>query len=241
MSIKSSVKLTIAESDQIRERHNSKKAVTGTDEPQCTYSRTKTSYSHQPFYRCRRCFKGPHEGVCGPCARKCHQEHGTVFAGNFSAFCDCGLQSCKMSCEIGSKCTFDLYQKTGKKQDWYQCHSCWGPGESQFGCCEVCAEECHKGHQIVYKGLSSDGAVCDCGDNKHKSDVCTFHVTGSQHILQPFYFCSYCFTDIVKEGCCYQCMKTCHAGHRIVLQGNIKAFCDCGLKCCKTACKIQKP
>ena len=220
--------------------HNSKKFILSPNEPRCTYKKTKTSFALQPFYRCRTCFSGATDGVCSECVQICHSSHDTVYAGSFRAFCDCGLTNCKAPCEIGSKCTFDLYGKAGKKQDWYQCHTCWG-AESQFGCCETCADECHQGHQLVYKDMSSFGAVCDCGDNKHKSQVCTFHVTGNQHILQPFYRCRNCFPNSLNEGCCYQCMKVCHAGHSTVFQGIIKAFCDCGLKCCKISCKIQKP
>ena len=229
------------QSSQLSKQHNSKKIVSSPGEPKCTYQRTKTSFSAQPFYRCRKCFSQQSVGICASCSETCHNDHGTAYVGMSSAFCDCGLSCCKISCEIGTKCTYDLYGKTvEKRQDWYQCHSCWG-GNSQFGCCEVCADECHKGHDLVYKGESSDGAVCDCGGNQHKSAVCTFHVTGKQHILQPFYRCIRCFSNTTSDGCCYQCMKVCHAGHPTISVGVVKAFCDCGLKQCKIACKIQKP
>lgn len=224
-----------------KSQHNSKKLIPSSNEPKCTYEVTKTKFVEQPFFRCRTCFTGANDGVCSSCVETCHKGHHTYLAGKFSAYCDCGLKSCKSQCEIGIKCTYDLYGKVGKKQEWYQCLTCWG-GESQFGCCEMCAEECHNGHKLVNKGLSQTGAaVCDCGDYRHKSQVCTFYVTSNQHIYQPFYTCRKCFVDPQTQGCCYQCMKTCHAGHGTMYQGVVKAFCDCGLKCCKVPCKIQKP
>ena len=223
-----------------RKRHNSKKLIPSLSEPRCTYQKTKTSYVAQPFYRCLTCFTGANDGICFNCLEKCHQGHDTMYAGSFRAFCDCGLSNCKSQCKIGTKCTYDLYGKVGKQQDWYHCHTCWGEGESQFGCCEVCVDDCHKGHKVKYAKESSD-SVCDCGDNKHKNTVCTFHITGNQHILQPFYSCRSCFPNSLGDGCCYQCMKVCHAGHSTCYKGVMKAFCDCGLSCCRISCKISKP
>ena len=158
-----------------------------------------------------------------------------VYAGTRNAFCDCGLQNCRISCKIGLKCTFDIFGIKGQSQRWYQCLTCWG-GKSQFGTCDFCAKECHKGHNLIYTGMSSGGAFCDCGYNKHKSDVCTFHVTKNKYRVQPFYTCLICFPS-GKKGCCFQCMKNCHAGHPIQSLGVIEAFCDCVLQ----DCQISKP
>ena len=199
--------------------------------------------NHSIDVRCHTCFTGEHEGVRSSCAERCHSGHNTEYAGILNAFCDCGLKSRLIYCKIGEECTFDLHGKIGKQQKWYQCHTCWGDNSS-FGCCELCAEECHKGHKLIQNGVK-ERAVCDCGDNKHTSRVCTYHVTGGQQVyFQPFYSCSWCFprpSDGYTYGSCYQCMKTCHAGHPTVYLGVIKVFCDCGLKCCSISCKIANP
>ena len=200
----------------------------------CTYEKTKTSYVKQQFYRCRNCFSDEIDGVCRSCAKTCHVGHEVVYDGTYPASCDCGLQTCRIPCEIGSKCTFDHFGTQGQCQRWYQCLTCWG-GKSQFGTCDVCAKECHKGHNLVNTGMSS-GSVCDCGYNKHKSDVCTFHVSKETGIVQPFYTCLICFPS-GNKGFCFQCMKNCHAGHPIQSLGVIEDFCDCALQ----DCQISKP
>lgn len=220
--------------------HNLRRITSCSSE--CTYKQTKSSYMDQPFYRCKSCFTGNNEGICAPCANNCHSEHDIDYAGILNGYCDCGLQCCQINCKIGDKCTFDRHGNTGKQQEWYQCYTCWG-GESQLGCCKVCAKECHEGHKVVRDGLSQ--AVCDCGNYRHKSGVCTYHVTGSEKVPQPFYYCSQCFpkpgSDGIGYGCCFQCMKTCHAGHPTLSLGVIKAYCDCGLECCKITCDIPNP
>ena len=155
-----------------------------------------------------------------------------------NAYCDCGLKVCSSQCKLGSKCTQDKYGEP-KAQRWFRCNTCWGEGSS-LGCCEFCASQCHHGHQLQEEETCV--AVCDCGLNRHKNDVCTLNTSTamSTTIKQPFYRCYECFTR-PNEGCCYPCMKRCHDGHAIKFVGVVESFCDCGLPGCAISCKIPKP
>ena len=212
------------------------RVIVGRNDTKCTYTSTKTHYVEQEFFRCESCFKGKQNcGVCAPCARTCHDNHRVYSIGTSSCFCDCGLQNCAIRCKAGEKCSYDAFGKVPTVQKWYECHTCWG-GESSLGCCEDCANDCHSGHKLAPHAPSS--FFCDCGHNKHNPNVCTYHSTGSNFHKQPFYFCHKCFTNPITEGCCYQCTKHCHDGHRISFKGIISAYCDCGLTVCAINCKI---
>ena len=207
------------------------------DDTTCTYKFLKSNYVEQEFFRCRTCFTGQNVGCCEPCRRICHYNHDTYSVGLSSAFCDCGLQSCRIECKASRKCTYDLCGKTPRRQKWYECITCWGK-DSVFGCCEECANDCHSNHDVSFKEISP--MICNCGHNFHRSRVCTEYTTQRTFQRQPFYYCFTCFTD-PNEGCCYQCMKICHSGHRTQCKGSIRAFCDCGLSGCAIKCKIPEP
>ena len=146
---------------------------------------------------------------------------------------------------VFSSCpTEPLYESHGEDyhaQPWYECHTCWG-GESDFGCCLSCAFNCHKGHRLVYRPTGQVNAYCNCGCNYHQKSVCTRHSTKDEYVRQPFYRCYDCFKGSLEfEGCCYQCVQKCHAGHNTRYAGIMNAFCDCGLTCCRVSCSIASP
>lgn len=146
--------------------------------------------------------------------------------------------------ETGYACTYDDDGPGFMLQPWYKCRTCWGPGadESCFGCCSHCAQTCHRGHDLEKNGLMK--AECDCGQYKHQTAVCTWHVTKRNYIKQPFYLCLDCFDEPrngVGEGVCYQCWKICHRTHNTRYVGVISAFCDCGLTSCRIKCTIPAP
>jgi hypothetical protein len=60
--------------------------------------------------------------------------------------------------KVHSKCTFTVTGSRFKYQQWYQCLTCGLVG--QLGCCELCAQSCHRGHQLISKGCHE--AYCDC-------------------------------------------------------------------------------
>ena len=139
------------------------------------------------------------------------------------------------------QCTFNKHQREYIRQDWFECHTCWG-GNSSFGCCLPCALDCHRGHQLVrhHPPDAVGSFFCDCGLNKHQPAVCTFHSTHVEMRIQPFYRCRTCFSRS-DAGVCHQCMINCHRGHQTSYVGEIRAFCDCGLPYCKAKCLIPKP
>lgn len=140
------------------------------------------------------------------------------------------------------KCTFEQHGDVYWPQIWYECRICWGR-KSNYGCCLVCALDCHSGpdHLLVPHRLSPNKTfVCDCGRNHHQTSVCTWHSTKTKNVKQPFYNCRDCFQNS-SQSCCYQCMKTCHAGHRTAYAGIMKGYCDCGLKHCRSSCLIPEP
>lgn len=214
----------------------------------CTWHSTKRKYVKQPFYRCYDCFTTPRAGCCYQCMQKCHAGHNTRFAGILNTFCDCGLEHCRSSCLIPKPltCTYESRGEDYHLQYWYHCYTCWG-GESNYGCCSYCAFNCHRNHHLVYQPGKKVTAVCDCGRNDHQQAVCTWHSTRRKYVKQPFYLCFDCFTYIFRtpedvfEGCCYQCMKKCHAGHNTAYAGILDAFCDCGMMSCRIRCSILSP
>lgn len=58
-------------------------------------------------------------------------------------------------------CTYNATKKEFKVQHWYWCFTCKLVDNS--GCCGVCANRCHRGHQLVYSKKSN--FFCDCGDS----------------------------------------------------------------------------
>lgn len=210
-----------------------------TGDKTCTYAPKKSRFVEQEFFRCPQCFRdGQGLGVCAPCARRCHRGHrGLVSIDATGAYCDCGLKTCSIACAIGPKCSYD--EVGTKTTDWFECWTCWG-GESDFGVCSECAKDCHAGHELVSRGRSN--FTCDCGLNKHKRNVCTFHAAGGKRFRkQPFYYCASCFSNPASQGVCHQCAKNCHDGHRLRPKGTRSAYCDCGLPGCAIKCSIATP
>ena len=146
--------------------------------------------------------------------------------------------------DAGYTCTYDDDGPGFMLQPWYRCRTCWGPNadESCFGCCSHCAQTCHRGHDLGKCGLTK--AECDCGQYKHQTAVCTWHVTKRNYVKQPFYRCFDCLGEPrngVGEGVCYQCWKICHRTHNTRYVGVLSAFCDCGLTSCRIKCSIPGP
>ena len=57
-------------------------------------------------------------------------------------------------------CTCATHGAEFINQRWYQCETCGLVDD--LGCCEACAETCHKGHVCVYQGVGGK-CYCDCG------------------------------------------------------------------------------
>lgn len=59
-------------------------------------------------------------------------------------------------------CTFTTTQKEFINQHWYNCHTC--NMVDGVGVCTVCAQVCHRGHDVTYSKHGS--FFCDCGGNE---------------------------------------------------------------------------
>ena len=59
------------------------------------------------------------------------------------------------------------------------------------------------------------------------SGLCTFVTSGESFQEQHWYFCYDC-NLVASRGCCSNCAKTCHTGHRVVYSRKSRFFCDCG-------------
>lgn len=59
-------------------------------------------------------------------------------------------------------CTFTVTQKEFINQHWYHCHTC--KMLDGVGVCNICAQVCHKGHDVTYSKHGS--FFCDCGANE---------------------------------------------------------------------------
>eukprot|EP00939_MAST-03C_sp_MAST-3C-sp1_P001281 g1281.t1 len=65
-------------------------------------------------------------------------------------------------------CTHHFTGSQYVEQHWYQCYTC-GLTDNK-GCCSICAETCHKGHDVVYAKKSR--FFCDCGSQKNSTHSC---------------------------------------------------------------------
>ena len=144
------------------------------------------------------------------------------------------------------RCTYEQYGKKYIDQPWYFCKTCGLVGGN--GCCQVCAEICHAGHDVVYAGRVA--SYCDCGPSGKcqalgqleapDPTICTFAKTGLEYWKQPWYHCATC-NLVGSLGCCEACARICHAGHATQYAGTSMAFCDCGNGSGKVDCKCLRP
>lgn len=128
-----------------------------------------------------------------------------------------------------SVCTFQSNDGNPMEQVWYECKTCF------CGCCAVCAELCHKNHEIKCCG-KQPSRLCDCFHgvggylckcNKASYRYCTSiyfrKILGSN---QPWYHCKTCnLTE--SNGMCKACAIQCHYGHEIEFVGNKFMKCKC--------------
>ena len=56
-------------------------------------------------------------------------------------------------------CTYTTTKKEYANQHWYHCHTC--KMIDRVGICQICANVCHKDHDISYAKYGS--FFCDCG------------------------------------------------------------------------------
>lgn len=64
-----------------------------------------------------------------------------------------------MKALVGKSCTFGSTHGEFTEQHWYNCFTCGLTWDK--GCCSLCVQVCHKGHDVGYSRKSS--FFCDCG------------------------------------------------------------------------------
>jgi hypothetical protein len=77
-------------------------------------------------------------------------------------------------------CTFCITGKNFVNQKWFMCKDCDLSGNT--GCCEVCANICHKGHQLEERNVS--GFFCDCGAGEGKVKCKCLDFEKVKHIVK---------------------------------------------------------
>eukprot|EP01126_Amoeba_proteus_P040294 TRINITY_DN4291_c0_g2_i3.p1 TRINITY_DN4291_c0_g2~~TRINITY_DN4291_c0_g2_i3.p1 ORF type:complete len:308 (-),score=57.72 TRINITY_DN4291_c0_g2_i3:263-1186(-) len=65
-------------------------------------------------------------------------------------------------------CTFGQTSRNPRSQDWYRCYTCNLRGN--MGCCVVCAETCHAGHDL--QSCGNVNGFCDCGAGTGVESTC---------------------------------------------------------------------
>lgn len=144
------------------------------DDDQCTFIYTGEKMINQKIYTCNTCHMKDGECICEVCARKCHANHNVSLIGFNEGFCDCGAGniSCHcLCCDKNSKgnepafipgpCTINKTGENFVHQHFYRCINC--NYSEDFGCCEICARNCHLGHKLEYRGYIE--SYCHCGYN----------------------------------------------------------------------------
>nr|QYA18352.1 UBR-type zinc finger domain protein [Clandestinovirus] len=70
---------------------------------------------------------------------------------------------------------------------------------------------------------------------------CSFPISGTQYIIQPWFHCVDCGM-VDKKGCCLGCASTCHKGHALIPRSAGPFYCDCRLEGkCSHSSGQQKP
>jgi len=139
-------------------------------------------------------------------------------------------------------CTCAKYGTEFVVQKWWECRTCNLINNS--GCCTICAERCHRGHDVSFSRMLR--AFCDCGEKGCKSwlpeiscdELCTYKLYGKEYISQDVYACVTCGL-IGNSGCCSACAVVCHDGHQVLFHKYFTTFfCDCGPS---GSCKCLNP
>lgn len=147
----------------------------------------------------------------------------------------------KLVSQIKHLCTFAATDETPGIQKCYQCRTCKITGDDGF--CEVCANNCHKGHNVYLKE-SSTGFICECHHlfdckclPKDDELQCTFDLTYGTMLDQPMFQCIDC--NIIGDYyICQNCAIKCHHGHKLQYFENvIGKYCHCFDQ---SMCKITK-
>lgn len=133
----------------------------------CTWKRGSRGIP-QKMYHCRTCGLIGDLGICKECAEKCHAGHSVFEVPGLKTFnCDCGGECGKRTCKCipnNCACTSKRIGTNLSQQHVWYCKTCNMPIDE--GLCNVCAEKCHAGHQLIDKGIWFS-FTCYCGSGKN--------------------------------------------------------------------------
>lgn len=182
--------------------------------------------------------------ICEGCAKFCHKGHSVVEIGEKNAFvCGCGSNHF-VDKKKKKSCSFEFVGESlcnGEPvcyQHFYRCNDCSSGDQSKL-ICRSCAENCHKGHDVVDCGVKK--GFCSCGAKKlsseskcklsyfreAKPDACTCMESKSVQ-LQRWFQCMSCGLYASNEqGVCINCAKNCHADHFLIDRGVRQGKCQC--------------
>lgn len=150
-------------------------------------------------------------------------------------------------------CINACYDTDRFKFKFYACKTCEMTKQDKFLICQICSENCHKGHllfeipSIITKDFlcscSFLESLCNCTifkrppkkienaqinslDDCLANFICTKKAGNGYH-RQAFYECYTCGTYGTK-GCCISCSLICHKGHELKKSYKVYAYeCDC--------------
>lgn len=200
----------------------------------CEYSQTGRCFRQTDKWECKTCGLFGDMGICGVCARHCHNGHDIIHVGAEDGFyCDCAsisrvnsnLNACRCCPHESSLCSKFNLGKPGYQRR-YSCQTC---GISNL--CENCAIYCHTNHDKT--SFKSSTFLCACSDSNCKclpsfrTDRCTFLYSGPNPFLQSMYLCITCGATSPEKAICEACSKKCHSGHNLVQCGYSSSFCHC--------------
>ena len=128
---------------------------------------------YQHFYRCMDCCPSEGKYICRGCAENCHKDHNVVDCGVQKGFCHCGTK--QLGKEISCKSSYFVPPVPGEcscgksnyptLQRWFQCMTCGLYGSDSHGVCWSCAQQCHKDHLTLDRGVKR--RKCECQETNN--------------------------------------------------------------------------
>lgn len=116
----------------------------------------------QHFYKCNDCNKeSDGKLICQACKDICHKNHSVKDCGVMKGYCSCGAHEL----DNGVKCKCSYYNKNEpgvctlskskypNMQRCFQCVTCGMVNSNDQVICKSCADECHKGHVLLDRGV----------------------------------------------------------------------------------------
>ena len=121
----------------------------------------------QKMYQCRTCGIIRDMGICEACARRCHKGHDIIEIPTEKLFnCDCGQECGKNACQCCDGRGVCVKKRLGTNLAECHVYCCKTCGmKDDVGICNVCAERCHQGHNLVDKGVWYE-FTCSCGTTR---------------------------------------------------------------------------